>query len=133
MERCLASWKKYYFSQGGKLLYQKYFIWSTYFLHLKKIKENLSTFLSLFSNLVSVVCHIEKLQHNLLWGGMGEVFKFVSEPLQYWARSLKFWLLLSSNYIYFFDKQLYFYQAIIEKWLWLFAKRERSALEKGGE
>lgn len=112
MERCLASWKKYYLSQVGRIILSKV-LYLIYLLSSSQKNKRKSTFLSLFSNLVSVVSHIEKLQHNFLWGGIGEEFKFhivewnkLNEPLQYWVRSLKIWLLLSSNYIYFFDKQL---------------------------
>ena len=61
----LASWKRMYLSKGGRVT----FIKST-------LANLLAYYLSLFPISVSVAKHIEKLQQQFLWGGIGEEFKF---------------------------------------------------------
>jgi hypothetical protein len=59
----LAGWKRRYFLKGGRVTL------------IKSTPANLPTyFLSLFPVRVSVAKHIEKLQCNFLWGGLGEEF-----------------------------------------------------------
>jgi hypothetical protein len=66
----LAGWKKLYLSKGARLTL---------------VKSTLSSlpvyYLSLFPIPASVNHRIEKLQHEFLWGGMGDVVKF---PLVNW-------------------------------------------------
>jgi hypothetical protein len=65
MEHRLASWKMLYFSKGGRVTLSK------------SIFSNLSTyFLSLFPIPVRVVNRVDKLQRELLWGGISDEFKY---------------------------------------------------------
>jgi len=65
MERCLATWKRLYLSKGGRVTL------------IKSILSNLLTyFLSLSPILARVANRIEKLQRDLLWGGIGNEFKY---------------------------------------------------------
>jgi hypothetical protein len=65
IKRRLASWKRTYFSKGRRVTL---------------IKSTLSIlpayFLSLFPIPTAVANCIEKLQHDFLWGGLGEEFKY---------------------------------------------------------
>jgi hypothetical protein len=61
----LASWKRLYVFKGGRITL------------IKSTLSNLSTyFMSLFPLLASIANHIEKLQQDFLWEGMGKDFKF---------------------------------------------------------
>lgn len=65
MERRLAAWKMLYLSKGGRVTL------------IKSILSNLLTyFLSLSPILARVANRIEKLQRDLLWGGIGDEFKY---------------------------------------------------------
>ena len=78
MEHKLASWKRLYLSKRGKITL------------IKSTLSSLPTyFLSLFSILVDIANHIERLQRNFLWSGIDESPKFflvkwaqVCTPLQ---------------------------------------------------
>ena len=64
IEHKLAGWKRCYLSRGGRLTL------------LKSTLASFPTYyLSLFSVPVSVADRIEKIQHNFLWGGLGDEFK----------------------------------------------------------
>lgn len=72
MERWLASWKMMYLSKGGRVTL------------IKSTISNLPTYLlSLFPIPASVANHIEKLQQDFLWEGIGEEFKY---HLVSWAK-----------------------------------------------
>jgi hypothetical protein len=96
----LASWKRRYLSKGGRVTL------------IKSTLANLPTyFLSLFPIPVSVAKHIEKLQRNFLWGGLGEEFKFhlvkwekVCTPLKEGGLGIR--------------NLLIFNRALLGKWLW---------------
>jgi hypothetical protein len=63
--RILASWKMMYLSKGGRIAL------------IKSTLSNLPTYLlSILPIPVAVAKHIEKIQCNFLWGGVGEEFKF---------------------------------------------------------
>jgi hypothetical protein len=65
LEYRLASWKMMYLSKGGRVIL------------IESTLASLPTYyLSLFPIPVSVAKHIEKLQQQFLWGGIGEEFKF---------------------------------------------------------
>ena len=61
----LAGWKKLYLLKGARLTLVK-----------SMISSLPVYFLSLFPIPASVNRQIEKLQHEFLWGGMGDVVKF---------------------------------------------------------
>jgi hypothetical protein len=64
-EKRLASWKRLYLSNGGRVIL------------IKSTLSNLPTyFLSLFHIPSSVAIRIEKLHRDFLWGDIGEEFKF---------------------------------------------------------
>jgi hypothetical protein len=65
MERQLARWKRMYLSKGGRLTLLK----STLF-------NILMYYLSLFPIPVGVANRLDKLQRNLLWGGIEDEAKF---------------------------------------------------------
>jgi hypothetical protein len=72
IEHKLAGWKRCYLSRGGRLTL------------LKSTLASFPTYyLSLFSVPVSVADRIEKIQHNFLWGGLGDEFKHHSGGLEY--------------------------------------------------
>jgi hypothetical protein len=61
----LASWKRMYLSKCGRVTL------------IKSTLSKLPTyFMSLFPLLVGVANHIEKIQQDFLWGGLGKEFKF---------------------------------------------------------
>ena len=65
MERRLAGWKKVYLSKGGQVTL------------IKSTLSNLPTYyLSVFPIPMGVAHRIEMLQRDLLWGGIGDEFKF---------------------------------------------------------
>jgi hypothetical protein len=65
MENKLVGWKRMYLSKGGRLTL------------IKIILSILPTYsLSLFPILVGVASHLEKLQRDFLWGGIGDEFKY---------------------------------------------------------
>jgi hypothetical protein len=65
MKRRLVGWKRLCLSKGGQLTL------------IKSTPSNLSTyFLSLFPVLVCVANWLEKLQRDLLWGGLDNESKF---------------------------------------------------------
>ena len=64
VERHVAGWKKLYLSKGGRLTL------------LKSTLSSLPTYyLSLFTIPKHMAARIERLQHNFLWGGLGDGFK----------------------------------------------------------
>uniref|UniRef100_A0A2N9HBE7 Reverse transcriptase domain-containing protein n=1 Tax=Fagus sylvatica TaxID=28930 RepID=A0A2N9HBE7_FAGSY len=100
MERRLAGWKCLYLSKGGKLTL------------IKSTLSNLPTyFLSLFCIPSEVANHLEKLQRDFLWNGMGEQPKFhlvkwatVCEPIHNGNLGVK--------------NLRFFNQSLLGKWLW---------------
>lgn len=65
IEQRLASWKRLYLLQGGRITL------------IKSTLPNLPMyFLSMFPIPVSVVIHIEKLHHDFLWNGTENEYKF---------------------------------------------------------
>ena len=65
MERKLAGWQRMYLSKGGRVTL------------IKSTLSSLPTyFLSLFPMPSSVALHIDKIQRDFLWDGMGEGKKF---------------------------------------------------------
>jgi hypothetical protein len=65
IEGRLTSWKMMYLSNGGRVTLNK------------SILSNLLTyFMSLFPIPTSVANHIEKIQSDFLWGGLGEELKY---------------------------------------------------------
>jgi len=108
MERQLARWKRMYLSKGGRLTLLK----STLF-------NILMYYLSLFPIPVGVANRLDKLQRNLLWGGIEDEAKF---HLVNWNRictPIKSGGLGVQNFIQF-------NQALLGKWLSRYA-REREA------
>ncbi|KAG6729257.1 hypothetical protein I3842_01G018300 [Carya illinoinensis] len=111
VERRLAGWKRMYLSKGGRITL------------IKCTLSNLPTyFLSLFPIPVRVALHIEKLQRDFLWGGLGEEFKFhlvrwekVCRPLSYGGLGIR--NLRTFNWV------------LLGKWLWRYHK-EPDALWK---
>ena len=98
----LAGWKKLYLLKGARLTL---------------VKSTISSlpvyFLSLFPIPASVNRQIEKLQHEFLWGGMGDVVKF---PLVNWktvCQALYCGGLGVKNHVVL-------NQALLGKWLWCF-------------
>jgi hypothetical protein len=106
MERRLLGWQKLYLSKGGRLTL------------LKSTLSSLPTyFLSLFTIPMSVVCRIEKLQKNFLWGGLGDEFKHylvgwdkVCTPKEYGGLGVRNLVLTN--------------KALLGKWLWRFGLEE---------
>ncbi|XP_059630150.1 uncharacterized protein LOC132273143 [Cornus florida] len=101
-ERRLVGWKQQYLSKGGRVTL---------------IKSTLSClptyFISLFQIPSSVAERIERLQHNFLWGGKGEEFKFhlvrwkqVCRPIRNGGLGLR--------------RLVLFNKALLGKWLWRF-------------
>ncbi|KAG6680984.1 hypothetical protein I3842_13G070600 [Carya illinoinensis] len=111
LERCLAGWKRMYFSKDGRITL------------IKSTLSNLPTyFLSLFSIPTNVALRLEKFQRDFLWGGMGEEFKFhlvkwekVCSPLSNGSLGIR--------------NMRTFNQALLGKWLWSYHK-ELEALWK---
>jgi hypothetical protein len=65
MDRHLAGWKQPLLSKGGRVTL------------IKSILANIPTYyMSLFKIPVKVANRIEKLQHDFLWGGVGDEFKY---------------------------------------------------------
>ena len=61
VERRLTGWKRLYLSNGGRLTL------------IKSILSNLLTYLlSIFPIPADIAYHIEQLQRNFLWGGLGD-------------------------------------------------------------
>jgi hypothetical protein len=108
MGKKLVSWKRSYLSKGGRLTL------------IKSTLSSLPTyFLSLFTIPTSVAHHIEKLQRDFLWGGIGDEFKYhlvnrctICAPIQQGGLGLR--------------QIIPFNQALMGKWLWRFAN-ERNA------
>lgn len=65
IERRLASWKRVYLSKSGMITFIK-----------NTLSNLLMYFMSLFPLSASVANHIEKLQDDFLWSGLGEKFKY---------------------------------------------------------
>jgi hypothetical protein len=65
METKLAGWKWMYLSKCGRLTMIK-----------STLSNILIYYLSLFQILVIVAKHIERIQRDFLWGGVGDKFKF---------------------------------------------------------
>ena len=106
IERWLAGWQKLYLSKCGRLTL------------LKSTLASLPTyFMSLFRILVSVAKRIEKLQHNFLWGGLGDENKI---PLENWE---KVCTPLAQGRLGIRDMIL-FNKAFLGKWLWRFEIEE---------
>jgi hypothetical protein len=64
-KRCLAGWKRLYFSKGGRLTL------------IKSTLSNLPMYyLSLFSIPIVVAKQLEVLQRDFLWGGINDEVKF---------------------------------------------------------
>jgi hypothetical protein len=102
VERWLARWKKLYLSKGGRLTL------------LKSTLSSLPTyFMSLFKIPVSVAKRIVKLQHNFLWGGVGDEFKM---PLVSWN---KVCTPIAQGGLGVRDL-IVFNKALLGKWLWRF-------------
>ena len=100
IEHRLASWKMLYLSKGGRVTI------------IKSTPANMPTYyLSLFPLPVSVAKHIEKLQCNLLWGGMGEEFKY---HLVKWSKVCT----LIKEGGFGIRNLLMFNRALLGKWLW---------------
>jgi len=109
IERQLASWKMLYLSKGGRISL------------IKSTISNLPTyFMALFPPPLSIANHIEKLQRDFLWGGLGEKFKchLVSWP--------KMCTLISEGRLGI-RNMLRFNHALLGKWLWCYGL-EREAL-----
>jgi hypothetical protein len=99
----LASLKMIYLSKGGRDIL------------IKSTLSNLRTyFLSFFPILVSVANHIEKLQRDILWGGIGAEFKY---HLVSWSKicSPIYEGGLGIRNLQVFNK------ALVGKWLWRYA------------
>jgi hypothetical protein len=109
MEWRLAEWKRMYLLKGGQLTL------------LKSTLSNLPTYdLSLFPNLVGVANHLDKLQRDFLWGGIGDEAKFHLVNWNMICTPLHSGGLRVHNFIQF-------NRALLEKWLWRYG-REREAL-----
>jgi hypothetical protein len=77
---------------------------------IKSTLSNLSTyFMSLFPLPTSVAKHIEKLQRDYLWGGLGEEFKY---HLLNWSKVSIFEGGMRARNL------LRFNHAVLGKWLW---------------
>jgi hypothetical protein len=100
IEHRLASWQRLYLSKGGRVTL------------IKSSLANVPTyFLSLFPIPGSVASRIEKLQHDFLWGGMGEELKLhlvswsnVCTPISEGGLGIR--------------NLLIFNRALLGKWLW---------------
>jgi hypothetical protein len=100
MEHHLAGWKRMSLSKGGRVTL------------IKSALSKLPTyFLSLFSIPAGIAQRIEKIQRDLMWGGLGEEFKYqlvswdrVCEPLRCGGLGVKNLIL--------------FNQTLLGKWLW---------------
>lgn len=112
MERRLAWWKWLYLSEGRRITL------------IKSTLSNLPTyFLLFFPILVNVLNHIEKLQQDFLWRGLGEESKF---HIVKWN---KIWERLQSGGLTIRNPKL-FNQVLWGKWLWRF-DMERGFVEEG--
>jgi hypothetical protein len=105
----LTGWKRLYLSKGGKLTL------------IKSTLSNLPTCcLSLFPILVGVANRLEKIQRGILWGGIGDEFKFHQVN---WSNLC----ILKNSGGLGVRNMLQFNQALLGKWLWRFAT-QRDAL-----
>jgi hypothetical protein len=101
MERRLASWKQVYLSKGGRVILIK----STLF--------NLPMYFLSFPIPTSVANHIEKLQRDFLWRGIGEEFKY---HLVSWAKVCSS---ISEGGLGIRNLRM-FNHTLLGKWLWRF-------------
>ena len=102
MGKRLAGWKHLYLSKGGRVTL------------IKSTLSSLPTYLfSLFPMPANVVNHLEKLQRDFLWGGLGEEKRF---HLLQWD---KVCLLLQNGGLAIKNMRL-FNQAPLGKWIWHF-------------
>lgn len=100
MRHRLASWKIMYLSKGGRVTL------------IKSTIDNLPTYyMSLFPLPASVANHMEKIQYDFLWGGLGEEFKY---HLMSWS---KVCFPIFKERLGIMDLMV-FNRALLGKWLW---------------
>jgi hypothetical protein len=109
MENRLSGWKRLYLSKGVRLT-----------LINSAISSLPTHFLSLFPIPVGMANHLEKLQRDFLWGGIGNKFKF---HLANWHRICSSKVLGGLGV----RNMIKFNRALMGKWLWRLAL-ERDAL-----